>query len=138
MLTYADIAGQFIGHKDLNEERRANIRDVLLPAVNALEEMARADGVVFKINPATGTHVSGKTFGGFRPQDCPQGAPNSSHKEGLGVDIYDPDGDIDAWCMAHLHLLEQCGIFIEHPSKTVGWSHWTTRAPRSRSRVFMP
>lgn len=34
--------------------------------------------------------------------------------------------------------LEQCGIFIENPNKTIGWSHWTVRAPGSGNRVFMP
>lgn len=110
----------------------------LLEACCALEaEMARG-GVTFPDNPATRNGVSGQTFGGFRPQNCPQGAANSSHKEGAAVDRYDPHGEIDAWCLAHQDRLAVHGIFIEHPSATVGWSHWTTRAPHSGNRVFYP
>ncbi len=110
----------------------------LLAASCALQAEMEADGVVFAINPTTGTEVSGNTFGGWRPPECPQGASNSSHKTGEGVDRYDPQGAIDAWCMAHFDRLEVHGIYIEHPSATPGWSHWTTRAPRSGNRAFYP
>lgn len=110
----------------------------LLAACCALEvEMARG-GVSFPDNPATKSGVSGLTFGGFRPQDCPQGAANSSHKEGAAVDRYDPRGEIDAWCLAHLDRLAFHGIYIEDPAFTVGWSHWTIRPPRSGKRAFQP
>ena len=110
----------------------------LLIACAKLEEMAKADGVKFPDNPKTGNGVSGDTLGGFRPKVCSTGAGNSSHKEGKGVDRYDPLGHIDAWCMANQDKLAECGIYIEHPSKTEGWSHWTTRRPNSGNRVFMP
>ena len=40
-----------------------------------------AAGVSIPDNPATKNGVSGQTFGGFRPQDCPQGASNIRTKE---------------------------------------------------------
>lgn len=110
----------------------------LLAACCALEVEMMRGGITFPDNPATRSGVSGVTFGGFRPQDCPQGAANSSHKEGAAVDRYDPRGEIDAWCMAHLDRLAVYGIFIEHPSATPGWSHWTIRAPKSGNRAFYP
>lgn len=109
-----------------------------LAAFCALEaEMARG-GVSFPDNPVTKNGISGNTFGGFRPKTCPEGAPNSSHKEGTGVDRYDPRGEIDAWCFAHPDRLAHHGVYIEHPDATPGWSHWTTRAPKSGNRVFRP
>jgi len=110
----------------------------LLAASAALEAEMADDGVEFPDNPATGSGVSGQTFGGFRPQDCTQGAPNSSHKKGQAVDRYDPKDEIDAWLMAHQDRLVFHGLYIEHPSATPGWSHWTTRAPGSGNRVFYP
>lgn len=110
----------------------------LLAASCALEaEMAR-DGVTFPDNPATHSGVSGQTYGGWRPPECPQGAPNSSHKQGMGVDRHDPRGEIDAWCVTHQDRLAVHGIYIESPDATPGWSHWTTRAPGSGRRVFFP
>lgn len=111
---------------------------ILLKACAALEDEMAADGVEFPDNPATGSGVSGQTFGGFRPQDCPQGASNSAHKTGEAVDRYDLTGRIDAWLMAHQGRLVAHGLYIEHPSATVHWSHWTTRAPGSGNRVFYP
>lgn len=113
----------------------------MLHACAALEYFAERDGVEFPDNPKTLTGVSGETLGGFRPQNCDQGAAHSSHKEGFAVDRYDPEGLIDKWCMANSEvggLLESCGIYIEHPDATHGWSHWTIRRPGSGNRVFRP
>lgn len=140
MITLDHYFGPWKDHKDATEERRQNAI-LLLHACAALQYFAERDGVEFLDNPHTGNNVSGKTYGGFRPQDCPQGAPASSHKQGQGVDRYDPEGLIDAWCMNNSEvggLLETCGIYIEAPGSTPGWSHWTTRRPRSGNRVFRP
>lgn len=140
MITLDHYFGPWKDHKDATEERRQNAI-LLLHACAALQYFAERDGVEFLDNPHTGNNVSGKTYGGFRPQDCPQGAPASSHKQGQGVDRYDPEGLIDAWCMNNAEvggLLETCGIYIENPDATPGWSHWTTRRPRSGNRVFRP
>ncbi len=137
MITLNQYVGPHSASPDWTPERQ-QAATKLLAACCALEvEMARG-GVSFPDNPATKSGVSGVTFGGFRPQNCTQGAPNSSHKEGLAVDRYDPRGEIDVWCMAHLDRLAHHGIYIEHPSATPGWSHWTTRAPKSGNRAFYP
>ena len=52
--------------------------------------------------------------------------------------FFDPNEDIDNWCAAHVDRLKFHGIHIEHPSKTIGWSHWTDRAPPSGRQVFFP
>lgn len=132
---------QYIGtHKDspdLTPERIKNANN-LLESVNALMANAEADNIEFLINPATGSQISGKTFGGFRPQNCPQGAPKSNHKQGKGIDLYDPHGQIDAWCMANFSQLEDAGIWIEHPEATTGWSHWQSVPPKSGKRAYHP
>lgn len=145
MITLLEYFGPWSGHPDATEERQFNATN-LLQACDKLEAMAIADGVVFPEHPRnlTSLHwgdvsdISGNGYGGFRPQDCPIGAPNSSHKTGEGVDRYDPYEEIDNWCMAHQDKLEECGIHIEHPSATKGWSHWTIRPPRSGNTVFYP
>lgn len=138
MITAEDIIGPWGHNLDLTPERRANISTHLIPAVWALQKRMSTDGVVFHENPLTKTEVSGQTLGGFRPQKCAQGAPMSNHKQGLAVDVYDPHNEIDAWCMAHLDVLEACGIWIEHPDATPHWSHWQCVPPRSGRRVFNP
>ena len=137
MISLADYFGPWMDHADATPARKANAGK-LLDACAKLEALAVADGVKFPVNPATKSGVSGQTYGGFRPQCCTQGAANSSHKEGLAVDRYDPTDAIDAWCMANLKRLESCGIYIEHPSATKTWSHWTIRAPKSGRRAFYP
>jgi hypothetical protein len=138
MITYDDIVGPWEAHPDLTPLRAANIRQRLLPACWALERLMRADGIEFPLNPVTGASVSGETLGGFRPQDARQGAPRSNHKEGLAVDRYDPDSEIDAWCLSHPAALVTCGIWIEHPESTPGWAHWQCVPPKSGRRVFRP
>jgi len=99
--------------------------------------MARM-GIRFPDNPKTKSGISGETFGGFRPQDCPIGAPTSRHKQGQAVDRYDPGDLIDAWCMAHQDRLAAYGIWLESPTATPGWSHWQCVGVPSGNRVFFP
>lgn len=137
MITIEQYVGPHAANHDWNVVRQDNA-DSLLQACAALEIEMVAAGVYFPVNPHTGSGVSGQTFGGFRPQDCPQGAPHSSHKEGLAVDRYDPHGDIDTWLMAHQDALERHGIYIEHPDSTKGWSHWSIKSPASGRHIFYP
>jgi len=137
MVTIQEYFGKFHDHPDATQERKENAEALLLACGN-LQKYALADGIKFQTNPFTRTIISGQTLGGFRPQSCPQGAPKSSHKEGLAIDLFDPDGDIDDWCLENLDKLEECGIYIENPSATPCWSHWTIRAPKSGNRVFLP
>jgi hypothetical protein len=127
---------EYFGPHKCTESRHLFNAKALLAAVTPLLERARSDGVVFKMNPATGTLVSGTTFGGYRPQSCPIGAPQSAHKTGEAVDIYDPAGELDTWLDDE--KLEKYGLYREHPEDTAGWCHLTTRSPKSGRRTFKP
>lgn len=137
MISLAQYVGPHATSPDWTEEVIDNANDLLF-SCGILELMARDDGVLFPDNPATGSGVSGQTFGGFRPQDCSIGAARSAHKLGMAVDRYDPDGLIDKWCFENQDKLAECNIYIEYPEATKGWSHWTIRAPKSGHRVFYP
>jgi hypothetical protein len=137
MITLTQYVGPWRNSPDWTIERQLNAQK-LLAACLALETEAVAAGVEFPDNPVTGSGVSGQTLGGFRPQNAAQGAPNSSHKLGLAVDRFDPQGEIDDWCMANQDRMAAYGIYIEHPSATPHWSHWTIKAPGSGNRVFYP
>lgn len=138
MITIEQYAGPWEAHPDFTPAMRANAQDRLLPAVNALEARMRADGVDFPNDPDTCCGVGGEKYGGFRPKDCPIGAPSSNHKKALAVDRYDPLNEIDAWCFAHPEVCAECGIWLEHPGKTDGWSHWQCVPPKSGRRFFYP
>ena len=137
MITVEQYVGRWKASPDWTLARQANA-EKLLVAVNALMAEMEAAGVRFRINPATGSQVSGMTYGGFRPQSCPQGAAHSNHKEGSAVDIYDPAGDIDAWLVKHQDRMAFHGIYIEDPASTHHWSHWQDIAPHSGHRIFQP
>ena len=137
MITLQQYVGVYKDHPDLTPARLQNAQTLLSRSWSLEAEMARL-GVKFPDNPKTKSGVSGTTDGGFRPQNCATGAKNSPHKEGMGMDRYDPDGKIDDWCMAHQDRLAVHGIWIEHPSATPGWSHWQSRAVPSGNRVFYP
>ena len=135
MITVADVIGPWIKSPDLTAGRRKSIAD-LVPQVNALLALASAAGIPLPTNPKTGTQVSGKHFGGFRPQTCTIGAPHSAHKEGMAVDIYDPSNALDEWITDD--VLTQCGLYREAPRATDTWCHLTTRRPGSGNRTFIP
>lgn len=110
--------------------------------VSTLLLLAQQAGVSLYANPRTGTLVSS----GWRPPavnaSTPGAAVNSRHMTGQAVDIYDPDGDLDDWCMAQADQpggpLERLGLWLEHPAATKGWCHLQTVPPRSGRRVFYP
>lgn len=135
MITLSEYVGPHSDSPDWNEERQ-EAAVAMLDKVNDLLAEAEAHGVLLDENPRTGSLVSGITFGGFRPQDCPQGAPHSAHKEGRAVDVYDPMGLLDKWITDA--LLARHGLYREAPVSTLGWSHLTDRAPGSGQRTFNP
>lgn len=143
MITLVQYVGPHITSPDWTPARQAAAAK-FLPAVNALLSEMEREGVKIPINPATGSQVSGKEFGGFRPQDCPQGAPDSSHKQGRGVDVFDPHNDLDKWLDqfegqdGHNSKLFEYGLYREAPNATLGWLHLTDRAPHSGRNTFIP
>jgi hypothetical protein len=137
MSTIQEYVGTHKDSPDWTPERQANAVG-LLAAENALQKRMESDGVIFHTNPKTGCTISGSRFGGFRPQNCPIGAPHSAHKEGFSIDKYDPYNEIDVWLLDHEDVLEEFGIYIEHPSTTPNWSHWSLRAPPSGHHIFYP
>ena len=65
-------------------------------------------------------------------------ALTSKHMTGAALDLYDPDGKIDEWCVGRLDVLAATGLWMESPKHTVGWCHLQCLAPRSGNRVFVP
>ncbi len=79
---------------------------------------------------------------GWRPVEVnklvPGAALYSNHTRCRAVDIADPHGDLDEWCLAHPEVLEQVGLWQEHPASTKGWCHVQIVPPKSGNRVFYP
>lgn len=134
-LTLDAYFGKWGQHKDVTASVRAEA-EKLVAAVNAALDAAEAEGVPIQINPKTGTVVSGKEYGGFRPQSCPQGASRSAHKVGQAVDLYDPIGLLDKCFNSNRQLLEKHGLYMEEPGYTHGWCHLQTR--KASRTVFLP
>lgn len=132
--------GSKMGHPDATDHRVANAA-LLLDAVDALLTAARTAGFYRdEIDPDTGTVISGSRGGhgdgGFRLQTSTTGAVLSEHREGCAIDIYDPFDMLDSWLTDE--LLEQFGLYREHPDATPGWCHLQSRPPRSGKRTFWP
>jgi len=66
------------------------------------------------------------------------GASNSAHMSGQAVDISDPmpARSFARFCLKHLDLLEECGLWMEDPQWTPGWVHLQIRP--LTVRVFVP
>lgn len=62
----------------------------------------------------------------------------SRHLYGLAVDISDPKGELDNWCQNNVKLLEEIGLWLEHPDSTPGWTHFQCSPPKSGNRFFKP
>jgi hypothetical protein len=62
----------------------------------------------------------------------------SKHLYGQAVDISDPKGELDTWCQNNVKLLEDIGLWLEHPDYTLGWTHFQIVPPKSGNRFFIP
>lgn len=122
---------------EVTDEIDANAA-IVVDRANQLLALMQADGVDIEDNPKTGTPVSS----GWRPlainKSTPNAAPRSKHLSGQAVDIYDPEGEIDQWCIDNLDKLTKVELWLEDPSQTKGWSHWQCVPPKSLKRVFLP
>ncbi len=109
----------------LTEEMEANLIK-LLKAINPIRE-AYGKGLII-------------TSGYRSPADnaAARGAKKSNHLMCLAVDFKDTDGKFAEWCLAHLDLLEQHGLYMEDPAYTKGWAHLQYAKPASGNRVFKP
>ncbi|MBO7344503.1 MAG: hypothetical protein J6U92_00995 [Clostridia bacterium] len=62
----------------------------------------------------------------------------SCHLTGDGVDIADPDGELQKWLKKNVKKLEELGLYCEDFKYTPGWVHIQQRAPKSGNRFFIP
>lgn len=124
--------------QDLTPTIKANVARTLV-AVNALVAALERDKVGIECHPVTKTPVSS----GWRPPAINAATPNaavrSKHMTGEALDLFDPDGAIDDWCLKNRkRLKEEFGLYLEHPSATKGWCHVQIAPPRSGNTVFYP
>ena len=122
-----------------------------LPQVTAIM-IENATGLLEKVNrcltdfgdvpndPDTGTQISGAKGGigdgGFRLPFSATGAKSSKHKTAHAVDVYDPEGKLDAWLDDR--KLTLYGLYRESPEATIGWTHLQDIPPGSGHRTFYP
>jgi hypothetical protein len=136
MITIQDYFGKWNDHPAKTLTHVTNAQLLISRVNDLLAELLKTRRIDLDINPTTKTLVSGEQYGGWRPPECPIGAPRSAHKTGEAIDIYDADGDIDG--AIDDPLLRKHGLYREHPSATRSWCHLTTRAPKSGRRSFYP
>lgn len=82
-------------------------------------------------------HVSS----GYRPgkyNKAAGGAINSSHLTCEACDFKDGDWALKQFVLMRPEILEECGLYMEHPDHTRTWIHLQTRKTASGARIFKP
>lgn len=84
-----------------------------------------------------------KVNSGYRPPKINAavgGAKFSKHLTCQAVDLSDEDGELGEWIEGNLKVLTECGLWMEHKSKTPTWVHVQSvpPAPNYTKRVFYP
>ena len=108
----------------------------------ASETVARANLLISAYNSMSKDEEPRRVNSGWRPPSVnaatPGAAPRSKHMTGHAIDISDPEGDLDEWCLEHPDVLQTIGLWMEHPSATKGWCHVQVLPPKSGKRCFYP
>lgn len=120
----------------LSPDLRTNAYETLR-RTNALIALMHADGVELHKRD-DGSYVTSGWRSPRINKRTPGAAVHSLHITCEAIDLYDPYGEIDEWCLHHSPELERIGLWLEHPSATKGWCHVQTRGPKSGRRVFYP
>jgi hypothetical protein len=83
-----------------------------------------------------------KVNSGYRPgkyNKAAGGAAKSPHLMCQAIDLDDDkDRTFASWCLSHLDLLTELGLYMEDPAYTDGWVHLQILRPVSGNRVFVP
>jgi hypothetical protein len=106
-------------------------------------QRANAEELVEKVNQLLSRFGEGRRVtSGWRPPQVnaatPGAAKRSLHMSCEAVDLEDEDGQLDDWCLDHPEVLQEIGLWQEHPASTKGWCHLQVVPPRSGKRVFYP
>ena len=130
MISLADYFGAHQVTSQPSESTKENAL-ILLARVNALlREIDLPEAIKPRVNS------------GWRPAwynaTVANAAPKSKHISGEAIDLADPEGALDDFLMANTKLLQEHGLYMEHPAATKGWCHLQSIAPRSQNRVFYP
>jgi hypothetical protein len=103
---------------------------------NAEETVAKANLLLSRFGEAR------RVTSGWRPPAVntatPQAAKRSLHISCEAVDLEDEDGTLDDWCLENPGILQEIGLWQEHPAATKGWCHLQIAPPKSGKRVFYP
>jgi hypothetical protein len=118
-------------------------RDRLFPGDLTVEVVGNAAILIERVHKLLAVFGEERDItSGWRPPavngNTPGAAQKSKHITGQAVDLADPDGDLDEWCLEHPDVLELYGLWQEHPSATKGWCHLQSVPPKSQKRVFYP
>jgi hypothetical protein len=123
-----------------DKEYAASLTDAIRE--NAARTVSRANLLLMSFKDAGPDWEARHVTSGWRPPqvnfNTPGAAARSKHMSGEAIDIADPEGDLDEWCMANPLILANIGLWQEHPSATKGWCHVQTVPPKSGNRVFYP
>lgn len=78
---------------------------------------------------------------GYRPAELnvniPGACAHDAHTRCAGVDLRNSDGDLSAWCLNHLDILTQMGVWMESPQSAKNHVHLQLYPPASGHRVFI-
>lgn len=118
-------------------------RDKQYPADYTKEVSDNIDKLLIALNKLRKAYGKPMTVSsGWRPPSINAAtagaAKRSNHMIGNACDFKDTDGKLDEWCLANLKLLEEFGLWLEHPDATKGWCHVQQVPPKSGNRVFKP
>ena len=134
MITLQD----YFNDKPHPTEYNLNALTLLYRVNNLIAAFITDTGEVSVNNPATGNQISGSKNGdgGFRLPTSLTGSSKSAHKQGMAVDIYDPQNKLDDYLTDE--ILTKFDLYREAPESTLGWCHLGTRIPGSGHRTFKP
>lgn len=115
-------------------------RDAQYPTSEALEVNAarllyRVNRLLAKFNVMYRASISS----GYRPGKYNDGyAPSSAHLTCEAVDVADQAQTLARWILKDPKVLTEFDLYIEDPAHTKTWVHFSTRAPKSGNRIFIP
>jgi len=107
--------------EDLSEEIQTNLNK-LLPIINNVRTLYGHPMTVSSCVRTMDEHLAIYAKKGIT--DKSKIPMKSKHLYGLAVDIYDPNKELQKWCLSNEQTLKEIGVWMESFDATPNWVHF--------------
>lgn len=119
--------------------KKIELLKLFLPKINVVRKLYNKSMSITSGIRTIEDHIKIYEKKGISKDKVPMGSAHleNNHK-GFACDVFDPNKELQKWCLDNVKVLEEQGLYCEHFSATPNWVHFQDYPPASGNRFFKP